>query len=48
LKMKFFRSLVRNAGKMIGVYLNRLSDWLYTAARTITFITKSKEILAKS
>lgn len=29
----------------IGIYLNRLSDWLYAAARTAALLTNAEEIL---
>ena len=31
--------------EIIGVYLNRLSDWLYTAARTAAMIVNAEEVL---
>ncbi|MDR1057758.1 MAG: cob(I)yrinic acid a,c-diamide adenosyltransferase [Coxiellaceae bacterium] len=34
--------------KVIGVYLNRLSDWLYVAARTAALITNSEEMLVSN
>ena len=31
--------------QIVGIYLNRLSDWLYTAARTAAMIVNAEEVL---
>ncbi|MDR1012420.1 MAG: cob(I)yrinic acid a,c-diamide adenosyltransferase [Coxiellaceae bacterium] len=39
---------INNQVDIIGIYLNRLSSWLYFAARASAFIANSEEILVKN